>query len=232
MIENPLWILLFTFVVAGVPLFVSLGTSYVKVHIVLGMLRNGLGTQNVPGPMVVAALSLAITGVVMAPVLQKTCTALEELEVSEDTELLELLKSTELSKVFQPWRAFMQVHAGERELLVFTSLQQNTAFENDQDEASDLVERPGENDLSDPAYASLVPAFIVSELKEAFAMAFALLLPFLVIDVVVSNILVGLGMYMVSPVLISLPLKLLIFVFADGWLLVVNGLIRSYQVGL
>jgi type III secretion protein R len=217
--ENPFWIIVFSFVMAGVPMLVSLGTSYIKVHIVLGMLRNGLGTQNVPGSMVIAALSLAVTGIVMEPVLQETLAVIESKEFQEVEDPFELLSGELLADLLQPWKEFMSQHAGEKEVKVFSRLRETS---------QGATEQEG---VSQDSISVVVPAFIVSELKESFAMAFALLLPFLVIDLVVSNILVGLGMFMVSPVLISLPLKLMIFVFADGWLLLVHGLIHSYQLG-
>lgn len=223
--ENPFWIICFSFLMAGIPVLVSLGTAYIKVHIVLGMLRNGLGTQNIPGALIIAALSLMITGIVMAPVFVETVRLVDKTDLKDVSDPISLVKNPNIAGILVPWKRFMYSHAGARELQVFKNLQSDNSELSSPDA---VVTRP---DFESSAYTVVVPAFVVSELKEAFAMAFALLLPFLVIDMVVSTILAGLGMFMVSPVLISLPLKLLLFVFADGWLLIVHGLVRSYQLG-
>jgi len=118
--------------------------------------------------------------------------------------------------VLEPWEAFLMKHAGERELRVLQEISPPKSAQ------QSLEKRP--MDLR-----SLLTAFILTELKEGFAMGFVLLLPFLVIDLIVSNVLAGMGMFMVSPTLISLPLKLLLFVVSDGWLLLSRSLILSYQ---
>lgn len=223
--ENPFWIIIFSFLMAGIPVLASLGTAYIKVHIVLGMLRNGLGTQNIPGALIIAALSIMITCMVMAPVFVETIRLVDKADFKDVTDPILLVKNPQMADILVPWKRFMFTHAGSRELQVFESLQH---VGTDSSRAEEFSARP---DFESSTYAVVVPAFVVSELKEAFAMAFALLLPFLVIDMVVSTVLAGLGMFMVSPVLISLPLKLLLFVFADGWLLIVHGLVRSYQLG-
>jgi len=210
---NPISFLICALVLALVPILVGLVTSYIKISVVLGLFRSGLGAQQVPSGLVVMALSLAMSFFVMAPVLEETR------RVSADIDFALLLKDPQakhlkpLSALIEPWSKFLSKHAGAGELAALTELK--PAAQDQRQESVDL--------------SVLVPAFILSELKEAFAMGFVLLLPFLVVDLIVANILVGMGMYMVSPVMISLPLKLILFVFCDGWLLLTKGLINSYQ---
>lgn len=229
---DPYWLVVASFILAGVPVFISLGTAYLKVFIVLGILRNGLGTQNTPGTMVIMALSLAITGIIMEPVLRECIQAIQQLEKESDQPVAgtqaQLSRGiVKYARALKPWKAFMLTHTGKRELYMFDRLRENRRGEKEPDPKSARIAATVET----TPYSVLLPAFVTSELKEGFAMACALLLPFLVIDIAVSNILVGLGMYMVSPVLISLPIKLFVFVSVDGWLLVIQGLVRSYHTG-
>ncbi len=209
---NPVWLIILAGIVALIPVLTGLMTSYLKVSIVLGMLKNGLGAQQVPGNLVIMALSLAITMYIMTPVVLRSS------EASANIDFGMILKSPSakslqsLAPTIEPWREFMLRHAGEREIRALTSL----------DAASN-----GEVEHS-KEFRILVPAFVLTEIKEAFAMGFVLLLPFLVVDLVVSNILAGMGMVMMSPMIISLPLKLILFVISDGWILVTKGLINSY----
>ncbi|MCB0335660.1 MAG: EscR/YscR/HrcR family type III secretion system export apparatus protein, partial [Bdellovibrionales bacterium] len=122
--------------------------------------------------------------------------------------------------VFEPFAEFMRFHSGKRELETLQRLAPSLERELSQDSSDEPT-----------ALHIALPAFVLTELKEAFAMGFVLLLPFLAIDLIVANILVGLGMFMVSPVMVALPLKLLLFIMADGWLLLTQGLIRSYGAG-
>lgn len=208
---HPYWLLAATFLMALVPVALGACTSYLKISIVLGMLRNALGTQQAPGGLIVMTLSLALSLSIMAPVLEESLAAADALRASDLAQppRQEALKAA--AALGAPWRRFMLLHAGSRELQMLASLNA----------------LPGAGD--DPPLSVLLPAFAISELKEAFAMGFVLLLPFLVIDLVVANVLAGLGMYMMSPVMISLPLKLLLFVVADGWLLLCRALLLSYR---
>jgi flagellar biosynthetic protein FliP len=123
-----------------------------------------------------------------------------------------------LIEVLGPWRNFLLAHAGERELAVFSRLGKGRAAVEDVP-----VKR---EDLAIPV---ILGAFVVSEIKAGFLIALFLLLPFFVIDLIVANILVGMGLTMMSPVIVSLPLKLMLFISADGWLLLAQSLIRAYQ---
>ena len=213
---HPFWIILATLVIALMPIVVGVATSYIKVTVVLGLLKSGIGAQQVPGTVVVMALACAITMYVMGPTIDETVTRARGINF----EALAREPSTEniraLGPLLEPWKNFMESHVGERERQAFTALR-----------SSDKSGSSSEGELL--SMRELVPAFVLSELKESFAMGFVLLLPFLVIDLIVANVLAGMGMFMVSPAMISLPLKLILFVVADGWLLLTRGLIVSYQ---
>lgn len=216
---NPFWMIGLMLLVGFLPLLASLATAYVKVNIVLGMLRSALGAQQVPSALVVMALSLAITLHIMAPVFEKSAKMATELDLNFLFKQPTLEGVAKLKPALSPWRDFLEKHAGDRELKTLTS-----GLEVDEDVGEEASE------ASSTAYGTLLLAFIISELKEAFAMGFVLLLPFLAVDLIVANILVGLGMFMVSPMMISLPLKIVLFVVADGWILLTKALIDSYNI--
>ncbi|MBN8548192.1 MAG: EscR/YscR/HrcR family type III secretion system export apparatus protein [Deltaproteobacteria bacterium] len=210
---HPLWLVLASFALALAPILLGTVTSYIKVSIVLTLLRSGLGTQSIPGALVVMALSMGISLYVMAPTWDASVRAGQALPLSQilSNPSLDTLKA--LVPVAAPWREFMQAHAGERELAAVSSFEfpENPQPQKDQ-----------------PGWRAVMLAFMLTELRQAFCMGFVLLLPFLVIDLVVANVLVGLGMFMVTPSMISLPLKLMLFVVTDGWILLSRGLIHSY----
>lgn len=218
-IASPETLLIASLGVALVPLLISVATCYLKFTIVLSILRSGFGTQQAPSASLIMALSLTMSLVVMQPVVTKTVQRLSAVSVDQlITQPIEgvLEKAREVAS---PWRTFLEQHCGERELLLFRELAQEPAV--------------GVADVqAGPEGASLVTvmaAFVLSEIKKGFVIAFFLLIPFFVIDMVVANLLVGMGLTMMSPVIVSLPLKLLLFVASDGWLLLAQSLVRSYR---
>lgn len=221
---HPYWLIIASSMFALIPVGLALVTSYMKVSIVLGMLRSGLGTPQVPSGSVIMALSFALTAFIMAPVAKESAEiiASQKLPSFKESPSLQSLKS--LILILDPWKKFMNSQAGESEKRFFREMRMSFLKK-----AGKPLDDEGEGDL--PKTLQIVlPAFVFSELKEAFAMAFVVLLPFLIIDLVVANILVGLGMYMVSPVMISLPLKLFLFVGSDAWMFLARGLVESYQI--
>lgn len=235
---NPVWLVIVAFLAGAVPMLVGVVTSYLKISIVLGMLRSGLGAQQVPGQIVVMALSMALTMYIMGPTIDSSI----EKSQSLDLTMLQRAPTKEalmrLAPIAEPWRAFMTKHAGARELRTFAALAAPETTEvisaDKSKETKGTVGATTEGEVADPVLSNfriVLPAFVITEVKEAFAMGFVLLLPFLVIDLIVANLLVGLGMTMVSPTMISLPLKLALFVVADGWLILAKGLISSYGIG-
>jgi type III secretion protein R len=216
--SGPESLLVISVLVAAVPLMIAVGTCYLKFSIVLSLLRSGFGTQQAPSAAVVMALSTVMSIIVMGPVLDGTFSRLEQ---SKLTDLSKLSLSQMIQKgrdIAGPWRAFLEAHAGPRELEVLSRI--SSGREDTE---------PGAVDPSKEGLGVVLGAFVVSEIKQGFLMAFFLLIPFFVIDLVVANILVGLGLTMMSPVIVSLPLKILLFVSADGWLLVTQSLVKAYQ---
>lgn len=215
---TPQSLLLIGIALTIIPLALAVGTSYVKISIVLGVLRQGLGTQQAPNNLVITALSCALSAIIMRPVLDDVWKDVSQLKPAhlEKQNAGELVST--LGKSLEPWKAFLKLHAGERELATVRRL----AARNPEPPTPDPVD----------SIATIVTAFLLTELKEAFCMGFILLVPFLVIDLVVANVVVGLGLTMVNPTMVTLPLKLLLFFCADGWLAISRGLVRSYGVGV
>ena len=201
-----------------VPIVIAIGTCYLKFSIVLSLLRSGFGTQQAPSTSLVMALSMVMSLVVMQPVIQATHKGLGDLSVSAlaSAKVGELLKRGE--EVTLPWRTFLLQHSGEREMEVFRRLSVPSGA------ASEVETAP-----ADLSLVTVLGAFVLSEIKKGFLIAFLLLIPFFVIDLVVGNVLVALGLTMMSPSTVSLPLKLLLFVSSDGWLLLAKSLISAYR---
>jgi type III secretory pathway component EscR len=218
---NPIWLVVLSIGLALFPILIGMGTSYIKVSIVLGMLKSALGAQNTPGSIVIMAMSLALTVFVMSPVFEQTAVQLQAADIGEVVKDGDLKKISALSPVLEPWKSFISKHAGERERKVLRQLELEMSPKTD---APKEVAQTNTND----SFRILIPAFVLTELRQAFTMGFMLLLPFVVVDLIVANILAGLGMFMVSPVMISLPLKLLLFVASDGWIVLTRALIGSY----
>jgi flagellar biosynthesis protein FliP len=244
---HPMWLILASGIVALVPVLVGLMTSYVKVSIVLGMLKSALGTQQVPGNLVVMALSIAMSLFIMGPVFEESGRKAAAVDFESLLAEPNIGKVKELQVIAEPWHEFMLQHAGKRELQALSelgqlheqaALQSEATVEPSADIPSAVVstaiqvesENSKTSQVAAVSWRILLPAYVLTELKEAFAMGFVLLLPFVVIDLIVANILVGMGMFMVSPVLITLPLKLILFVVSDGWMLLTRGLIQSYSM--
>ena len=187
------------------PGIVLLMTCFTRFVIVLSLTRNGLGLQGIPPTQVLIGLALFMTFFVMGPVFS---------QVNEDAIQPALAGKISTSEAFErgfePLRAFMLERTDPSDLDTFAS------------EASVDAATP-----QDVPARVLIPAFAISELRKAFLIGFLIFVPFLVIDLVVSAVLMGLGMVMVPPIVISLPLKLLLFVLVDGWALVVRSLMAS-----
>jgi type III secretion protein R len=196
-------------------------TSFVKLSVVLSLVRNALGTPQVPPGLVVTGLALVLTLFVMAPVIEQVADAVappaEETEPPNPVQRAWPGTTTEwlgaAGRAEAPVIAFLAKHAHAKDRATFQSL------------ASRLR---GGAAVADDRLVVLAPAFITSELKEAFAIGLLLLLPFLVIDLVVGMSLASLGLQQTSPAVVALPVKLLLFVAVDGWRLLVEGLVLGY----
>ncbi|MBN1442753.1 MAG: flagellar type III secretion system pore protein FliP [Planctomycetes bacterium] len=215
----PLRALAIVTVLGVVPSIVLLTTCFPRVVIVLSFLRRALGTQELPPNMVVMGLSLLLTGAVMMPVWRQVYQrAYLPLVETKSVSLDEAVKLAEA-----PVKRFMLAHTlrNDRESLrMFVQISRAGGS----DSSASSAQR-----LEDLSFFVVLPAFVLSELKIAFQMGFLLYLPFLLIDLVVSAVLVSMGMFMLPPGLVSLPLKVLVFVLVDGWGLVVAQLAASLQ---
>lgn len=190
------------------PTLLLLMTSFTRILIVLHLVRQALGTQTTPPAHLVSALALLLTGFVMAPTLAEVNrTALAPWLDGAITEG-EMLKAAVV-----PFREFMLEHTREEDLATFL----------------ELSDAPPPASPDEIPLMTLASAFVTSELRAAFQMGFVLFLPFVVIDIVVASVLMSLGMFMLPPVMISLPCKLLLFVLVDGWTLVVQSLAASFR---
>lgn len=198
------------------PFVAVMVTSFTKIVVTLSLLRNALGLQQVPPNIVLNGLALILTLYVMYPVGQQMASANQGVKpiaaVSSDTQAL----FTYADKAKEPLRGFLMKHSTPRERAFFLKTAQRI---NGPDKARTLTERD---------FIVVVPAFTVSELAAAFQIGFLIFLPFLIIDLVVSNILLAMGMMMLSPTTVSLPFKLLLFVLIDGWVKLAHGLVLSY----
>jgi flagellar biosynthetic protein FliP len=204
---NVLRIVLMLTVLTLAPAILVMMTSFTRIVIVLSFLRQSLGTQQMPPNQVIVGLSLFLSLFVMAP----TWTKIQNDALNPYMEE-KIDQKTAFANAEKPLREFMFSQVREKDLELFLSL-------------SKMPKPQTRDDV--PTYV-VIPSFIVSELNTAFQMGFMLYLPFMVIDMVVSSILMAMGMMMLPPMTISLPFKLLLFVLVDGWGLVVGSIVKSF----
>ncbi len=190
------------------PAVLILATSFTRIVIVLSMLRSAIGTPSVPPNQVIIGLSLLLTFFIMAPVYKQMDETAIQPFLAEQIDQAEAF-----DRVEKPIREFMFRQTREKDIKLFL----------------ELGHQSQPVTLDDIPTVSLFPAFVISELRTAFSMGFVIYLPFLVIDLVVSSILLSMGMMMLPPSLVSLPFKLLLFVMVDGWYLIVRSLILSFS---
>ena len=206
-LSTALQIMLLLTVLTLAPSILILMTSFSRFVIVLSFLRQAMGTQQTPPTQVLIGLALFLTFFVMSPVLTEiNDKALQPYLNDEITQM----KAFEIAQV--PLKSFMLRQTREKDLALFVNMAAG--------------EKP--QTLDDVKMQSVVPAFVISELKTAFQIGFLIYIPFLILDMVVASILLSMGMMMLPPVLISLPFKLMLFVMVDGWHLTVGSLIKSF----
>ena len=184
-------------------------TSFTRIIIVLAILRQGLGTAQTASSQVLIGLALFLTLFVMAPVFERAYSHAIKPYIEERIPCDQALK-----RALVPFREFMLGQTRESDLKIFVDIS-----------GQELIESP--NDIS---LSLLLPAFVTSELKTAFQIGFLILIPFLVIDLVVASVLMSMGMVMLSPLVISLPFKLMLFVMVDGWSLIVGTVAGSFFI--
>ena len=225
--------LIFLFVgLSLLPFVAMVATSYLKIVVVMSLIRNALGIQSIPPNMVINALAMILSLYIMAPVASESWTiAKEELakvqqpaasqtsQTPQTSQTSLFFETDAVVKAAEPFRKFLSNHTAARERAFFVHT------------AETLWGKDGKPAVVDhESYYILLPSFCVSELTKAFQIGFLVYLPFIAIDIIVSNILLAMGMMMVSPVTISLPFKLLLFVMVNGWTLLIQGLVRGYML--
>ncbi len=182
-------------------------TGFTRIVIVLSFVRQAMGTQQAPSNQIVIGLALFLTFFVMAPVFERI----------NDNALQPYLdkkinQEEALEQALVPMRDFMFAQVGEKDLQLLI----------------DISKSPQPENRDDISMLTLIPAFMLSELKRAFQMGFLLFMPFLVVDMIVASVLMSMGMMMLPPIIISLPFKILLFVLVDGWSLVIGSLVQSF----
>lgn len=218
------------------PFVAMIATSYLKIVVVMSLIRNALGIQSIPPNMVVNALAMILSFYVMAPVASESwAIAQKELAArpaatapataapggaqTSSPKAATWFETDALAHAAEPFRKFLSDHTSTRDRAFFVSTAETLWGKDGQDAKVDSE-----------SFYILLPAFCVSELTKAFQIGFLVYLPFIAIDIIVSNILLAMGMMMVSPVTISLPFKLLLFVMVNGWTLLIQGLVRGYML--
>lgn len=184
-------------------------TPFTRIIIVLAILRQGIGTAQTPNNQILIGLALFMTFFVMAPVLSQIYNEAYTPYQSEDIGFVEALQRAQA-----PLRDFMMRQTRQGDLELFAAMRGDEVYA----------------DTADVPFSVLVPAFVTSELKTAFQIGFLLLLPFLIIDLVVASVLMSMGMVMLSPMIISLPFKLMLFVLVDGWSLILGTVASSFAL--
>lgn len=204
----PLQILLLLTLLTFIPALLIAMTSFVRTIVVLSLLRQALGVQQMPPNQVLIGLALFLTFFIMHPVGEHIYTQVVQPYMAQ-----EITSRDAINQALVPLRTFMLKQTNEKDLSLFVK----------------IGHQPRPHTPDGIPLTSLMPAFIISELKTAFEIGFLLYMPFLILDLVISSILLSMGMMMLPPVLISLPFKLMLFVLVDGWHLIVGSLVQSFH---
>ena len=213
--SQPLEIIILLTLIALAPSLLIMMTCFTRIVIVLGFLRTAMQTQSTPPNMVITGMALFLTFFIMAPVFSEINEVAYQPYVSEELTTQEALDAASV-----PLKKFMLKQTSNDDLQFFLDLSKTET-------PDEITEEYLENDLS---LTVIVPSFMISELKRAFQMGFLIFLPFLVIDLVVGSTLMSMGMMMLPPAMISMPFKILVFVLADGWNLLIGSVVASYNL--
>ena len=192
-----------------IPAILLMTTSFTRIIIVFAILRQALGLQQSPSNQILIGMTLFLTLFIMAPVFERVNEQALQPYVNEEISSKEAIERT-----IKPFHAFMMAQTRESDLKLFM----------------DISDTNGINTAEDVPMVVLIPSFITSELKTAFQIGFIIFIPFLVIDIVVASVLMAMGMMMLSPLIISLPFKIMLFVLVDGWAMLMGTLAASYGV--
>ncbi|MGL4034998.1 type III secretion system export apparatus subunit SctR [Kosakonia cowanii] len=210
---NPIMLALFLGALALLPMMLIICTSFLKITMVLQLTRNAMGVQQVPPTMALNGIALAATLFIMAPVLSDMTDRLKAIPV--DFSSMERLEYTTANGI-EPLKTFMRKNTDPD---IVIHLQEN---------AQRMWPKRMADSVTPENMLLIIPAFVLSELQNGFKIGFLIFIPFIVVDLIVSNILLALGMQMVSPMTVSLPLKILLFVLISGWTRLLDGLFYSY----
>jgi|HubBroStandDraft_4_1064222.scaffolds.fasta_scaffold35464_3 type III secretion protein R len=209
-LSDPFYLLFFIVGISLLPFIAIMVTSFAKIVVVLSITRQAIGTPQVPPNIVIISLSMILTIFSMYPVIREIEKSVDGFSWHERNNSVALKQFVEISK--EPIRRYLFAHAHVKDRQLFLSLLKK--------------ENSADHSIGEEDFVVLAPAFLISELSHAFQIGFLIYLPFLVIDMVVANLLMALGMQMLSPTTISLPFKLLLFVLVDGWRLLAEGLAK------
>jgi flagellar biosynthetic protein FliP len=182
-------------------------TSFTRIVVVLSFLRTAMGTQQAPSNQIILALAMFLTFFIMNPVWQQI-----NREAYQPWKAQQISRDLAMDRAVQPVRKFMLSQTREKDLALFVS----------------LSKLPRPKNADDIPTLTIIPAFMISELRTAFQIGFLIYIPFIVVDMVVASVLMSMGMMMLPPVMISLPFKILLFVLVDGWGLVIGSLVKSF----
>ncbi|MDY0299977.1 MAG: flagellar type III secretion system pore protein FliP [Trichlorobacter sp.] len=206
-VSTTIQIFLLLTVLSLAPSLLIMTTSFTRIVVVLSFLRTAMGTQQAPSNQIVLALAMFLTFFIMTPVWQQINT-----NAYQPYRAGKLSQDQAFEQAVKPVRTFMLSQTREKDLALFVSLSKQA--------------RPNRPD--DIPTLTIIPAFIISELRTAFQIGFLIYIPFIVVDMVVASVLMSMGMMMLPPVMISLPFKILLFVLVDGWGLVISSLVKSF----
>ncbi len=214
--SQPLEVIVLLTLIALIPSLLIMMTSFTRIVIVMGFLRNALQSQSTPPNMVITGLALILTAFIMAPVFVEINEEAYQPYVNEEIDMEEAL-----GRSVVPLKRFMLKQVTNNDLQFFVDLSKTEIPEGGMTDEYKETQLP---------ITVIIPTFVVSELKRAFQMGFLIYLPFLVIDMVVGSTLMSMGMMMLPPAMISMPFKILVFVLADGWNLLIDALVASYNL--
>lgn len=220
LVSRPFGLILALAALSLAPFVVIMMTSFVKIAVVLSIIRSALGTQQIPPTQVITGLAFILTIFIMTPVGLDVHRSIKDVIKKPVTDIVSDASFKLLVDVWnkgnEPIRNFLIKHSHQKDRLLFYTLSKRMRAKEDR------------ANLTHKDFSVIIPAFVISELKEAFQIGFILFVPFIIIDMVIANILLSMGMMMLSPTVISLPFKLLLFVLVDGWYLITRGLILGY----
>ncbi|PMS22567.1 EscR/YscR/HrcR family type III secretion system export apparatus protein [Trinickia dabaoshanensis] len=201
--------------ISMIPFVAMVATSYAKIVVVLGLLRNALGVQQVPPNMVLNGIAILVSAYIMAPVGMQAMQTMQTMHHSGGDTSMVVLDAFDAAK--EPFRAFLKKHAHEREKRFFVR-SASVVW------PKDMAAKIHEDDL-----IVLAPAFTLTEMADAFKIGFLLYIAFIVVDLVIANVLMAMGLNQVQPTNVAIPFKLLLFVVMSGWSTLIHGLVMTYR---